>query len=65
MAFDGLREDYQGPALHRENCDPDPRVQFQRWFNEALEAEIPMANAMSLATVDRDGAPHVRIVLLK
>ena len=31
------------------------RLQFQRWFDEALKAEVPEANAMTLATVSRDG----------
>ncbi len=65
MAFDELREDYQGAALHKKNCAADPRAQFQAWFDEAVQAEIPMANAMTLATVDGQGAPHARIVLLK
>lgn len=65
MAFDDLREDYLGPALLAEQCSADPREQFQRWFDEAIAAEIPMANAMTLATVDAAGAPHARVVLLK
>lgn len=65
MAFDDLREDYQGPVLLVEQCDADPCMQFQRWFDEAIAAEIPMANAMTLATVDAGKTPHARIVLLK
>jgi pyridoxamine 5'-phosphate oxidase len=45
--------------------DQDPIALFQRWFGEALKAEPSDANAMTLATVDADGMPDARIVLLK
>lgn len=65
MAFDELREEYQGDALRKGNCASDPTEQFRRWFDDAIEQKIEMANAMTLATVDSQGAPHARIVLLK
>ena len=43
----------------------DPFVLFEAWFGEAQESEINDPNAMSLATVDADGLPNVRTVLLK
>jgi Pyridoxamine 5'-phosphate oxidase (EC 1.4.3.5) len=43
----------------------DPLLQFQKWFTEALNAEIDDVNAMALATVDANQKPHCRIVLLK
>jgi pyridoxamine 5'-phosphate oxidase len=43
----------------------DPIAQFRRWFEEAAEAGISQPNAMTLATVSRDGRPSARIVLLK
>ena len=43
----------------------DPIAQFERWFDEAVRAGVPLANAMTLATVDANGAPSARIVLLK
>ena len=43
----------------------DPLAQFERWFHEALAAKLPLANAMTLATVTAAGAPDARIVLLK
>lgn len=43
----------------------DPYAQFERWFQEALAAGLPLANAMTLATVTPEGAPDARIVLLK
>lgn len=65
MAYDELRQDYQGAPLHKIDCAGDPTKQFQRWFDQAVAAKVDMANAMTLATVDRDGAPHARIMLLK
>ena len=52
------------PPLGREDLEPDPFVQFAVWFDRASE-EAPLAEAMTLATVDSDGAPDARMVLLK
>jgi len=60
-----LRQDYMGESLNEADVSADPYTQFQRWFDEALRAELPMVNAMTLATVGADGAPSARIVLLK
>jgi len=45
--------------------NPDPIVQFRRWFDEAASAELPLPNAMTLATATPDGKPSARVVLLK
>lgn len=50
--------------LRREDLDADPLRQFGRWFEEAA-ATSPVPEAMALATADEDGAPSVRMVLLK
>ncbi len=50
--------------LRREDLGSDPIAQFSAWF-EAAAAEAPLAEAMTLATVDADGAPDARMVLLK
>ena len=47
------------------NPQADPIALFQAWLKEADAAEVNEANAMSLATVDADGLPDVRMVLLK
>jgi pyridoxamine 5'-phosphate oxidase len=47
------------------DCDPDPIVEFRRWFQLAVDAQMPTVNAMTLATVDERGRPAARIVLLK
>jgi pyridoxamine 5'-phosphate oxidase len=60
-----LRNEYAAHGLRRTDLDPDPIKQFGNWFGAALTAEIPDANAMSLATATPDAKPSVRIVLLK
>jgi len=57
--------DYEAPALRESDADPDPFVQFDRWYRAALDAQLPEPNAMTLATSTPDGRPSARIVLLK
>jgi pyridoxamine 5'-phosphate oxidase len=45
--------------------DPDPLRQFEAWFAEARDAGVPVPEAMAVATATADGAPSVRMVLLK
>jgi pyridoxamine 5'-phosphate oxidase len=52
------------PPLEREGMAPDPIEQFREWW-ELAELDVPLAEAMTLATVDPDGAPDARMVLLK
>lgn len=52
-------------GLSSSELDPDPIRQFQRWFEEAIAQDIPEPNGMTLATVDADGQPWCRTVLLK
>lgn len=52
-------------GLAEGDAHADPLTQFERWFNEALAAQLPLANAMTLATTAAGGAPDARIVLLK
>jgi pyridoxamine 5'-phosphate oxidase len=51
--------------LRKSSVDPDPLEQFRRWYGAAGEAEIKAPQAMALATAAADGAPSVRMVLLK
>ena len=60
-----IRTDYKRGALDEEHADPDPFRQFERWWDEALKAEVLEANAMTLATADAGGRPTARTVLLK
>lgn len=60
-----LRRSYVLGSLNEADVAPDPITQFERWFDEALNAKLPEPNAMTLATVDAAGQPSARIVLLK
>ena len=60
-----LRIDYKRETLDESAVAPDPFRQFERWFDEAVKAEIPEPNAMTLATADASGRPSARVVLLK
>ena len=60
-----LRLDYKRATLDEHAADSDPFRQFAAWFDEAVAAQLPEPNAMTLATVDPDGQPVARIVLLK
>ena len=51
--------------LRRADLDPDPLVQFRRWYAEAGAAGVRAPEAMALATSTSDGAPSLRMVLLK
>jgi pyridoxamine 5'-phosphate oxidase len=52
------------PPLHRSALADDPIAQFADWYERAVK-EVPLADAMTLATVDADGSPDARMVLLK
>jgi pyridoxamine 5'-phosphate oxidase len=60
-----LRRSYEQAELDEAAAASVPLQQFDRWFNEALAAKLPEPNAMTLATVDADGRPSARIVLVK
>ncbi len=63
--FARLRVEYRGTPLDERDVSADPIEQFQSWLDAAIEAAVPMANAMTLATADASGRPSVRMVLLK
>ena len=65
MNIADLRQEYIRASLDENDVAPDPYVQFDRWFSEAVKAQVPMVNAMTLATVSAGGQPSARIVLLK
>jgi pyridoxamine 5'-phosphate oxidase len=52
------------PLLERDTLADDPFEQFAEWWQLA-EREVPLPDAMTVATVDEDGAPNARMVLLK
>ncbi len=60
-----LREEYSLNSLDENDVLQNPIEQFKLWLEEALKAHVPEPNAMNIATVDSEGKPHSRIVLLK
>lgn len=65
MNIADLRKSYERDALDESAADPDPLRQFEHWLQQALQAQLPEPNAMTLATVGADGRPSSRIVLIK
>jgi pyridoxamine 5'-phosphate oxidase len=60
-----IRKDYKLQSLSEEDVSTNPFVQFQKWWDDAIASNIDEVNAMALATVNKDGKPSARIVLLK
>ena len=60
-----LRTEYSRHSLDESDVDLNPFVQFDLWFQQALNARLPEPNAMALATATPDGKPSARMVLLK
>jgi pyridoxamine 5'-phosphate oxidase len=65
MSIASLRREYARARLDEASVSPDPLVEFARWFDEAVKAEVMEPNAMTLATVSEKGSPSARVVLLK
>jgi pyridoxamine 5'-phosphate oxidase len=65
MRLADLRTQYREGPLELADLDPDPLRQFGAWLADAVAAGMLEPNAMGLATVDPDGAPSLRMVLLK
>ena len=65
MRLADLRTPYRDGVLDLADLDPDPARQFGAWLADAVAAGMREPNAMALATVDEDGAPSLRMVLLK
>jgi pyridoxamine 5'-phosphate oxidase len=60
-----LRKNYSRGSLDAADVDSNPVRQFETWFAQAIDAQVPEPNAMTLATADADGRPSARIVLIK
>ena len=65
MKLDDIRREYLKDGLERDMLNDNPFVQFEAWLKQAVEADLPDPTAMVVATVDADGQPSQRIVLLK
>ena len=60
-----LRKNYTFGQLSETEVPHNPLVLFQLWFDQAVKAQCPEPNSMTLATADQAGNPSARIVLLK
>jgi pyridoxamine 5'-phosphate oxidase len=60
-----LRQDYAKRGLRRSDLNPDPIAQFHAWLEDAHREQILEPNAMTVATVDVNGQPWTRTLLLK
>jgi len=65
MRIDDIRLQYMRSGLVEKDAAADPFKQFDRWFQDAQQAELPLPNAMTLATATAAGRPSARAVLLK
>jgi pyridoxamine 5'-phosphate oxidase len=60
-----LRENYSNKPLLEENVSSNPVEQFKIWMCEAVESNLPEPNSFVLSTIDYNGNPTSRVLLLK
>lgn len=60
-----IREDYNKQSLTEADCCANPVEQFERWLEQAMQAQVNEPTAMNIAAVDERGRPNARMVLLK
>jgi pyridoxamine 5'-phosphate oxidase len=60
-----LRKSYERAELDEAASEADPLRQFDTWLRQAITAQLPEPNAMTLATVGANGRPSTRVVLIK
>ena len=65
MSIADIRQEYVNAELVEADAAADPFKQFAHWFDAALKADLPLPNAMTLATANAQGRPSARVVLLK
>jgi pyridoxamine 5'-phosphate oxidase len=65
MNIADIRKDYKVASLSESDVAPSPFTQFDNWLKEAIAAQLPEPNAMTLATAATDGRPSTRVVLIK
>lgn len=65
MDLHNIREEYTKRVLSQHDCAENPITQFELWQNEAITAQVNEPTAMNIATVNEQGHPSSRIVLLK
>ncbi|EHK91562.1 pyridoxamine 5'-phosphate oxidase [Aggregatibacter actinomycetemcomitans] len=65
MDLHNIREEYRKKVLSQRECHPNPIMQFEHWLDDAINAQVNEPTAMNLATVNENGRPSSRMVLLK
>jgi pyridoxamine 5'-phosphate oxidase len=65
MSVRDRRVQYETPGLERADLTDDPVVQWHRWYDEAVAGGLDEPNTMALATVDGEGRPDSRLVLVR
>ncbi len=65
MDLKDIRAEYLQSELNIDDLAPNPFDQLNTWFDQVLKSEINYPNAANLATVDKNGIPHSRIILIK
>ena len=65
MNIADLRKSYEKAELNENASNANPLKQFEQWLQEAIAAEVPEPNAMTLATVANNLRPSTRVVLIK
>lgn len=63
--LEDVRREYLRQALRRDSLESNPITQLENWLDDASQVELVDATAMNLATVDENGQPSQRVVLLK
>lgn len=65
LKTDLLREKFMAEGLRQSELAADPYQQFENWYQQTMNSDLPEPTAMSLSTVDTNGQPWQRMVLLK
>ena len=65
MELHNIRDEYTKRVLSQHDCHKNPISQFEQWQKEAIHAQVNEPTAMNIASVDEQGRPNSRMVLLK
>lgn len=65
MDLESIKLEYKRKELNTQDLNIDPAAQLEQWMTEAITSEVTYPNAVTLATVTKDGFPQCRVVLVK
>ena len=65
MDLHNIREEYRKKVLSQQECNVNPIIQFEHWLDDAINAQVNEPTGMNLATINENGRPSSRMVLLK